>query len=404
MGFAGGFTLGMVQAGFELAGKRELPGGFGVANCVANRHLLGQSWDVQYGDPAEWAPTSNTQVVFGNPPCSGFSVMSAKSFRGADSKINECMWHFVRYAAKIKPEVAVFESVQPAYRRDDGRELMRRLRAELEELTGHRYGLWHVLHNAYSIGGPSQRRRYFWLASRVPFGIEPPVLHHLPTLNDVIGDLEPLGLTWQRQPYRAPASAYAEQFRSPSGAVDGMATPPMNPHMHRMSDLMREVPWGAGEHIALVVKRYHDRFGRLPESFAATAQKIINNDFNMGFTTPVRWDGSKHARVITGAGLHCTVHPQLNRTITHREAARILGFPDDWQALPLRTLSNVAATWGKGITVHCGKWIGNWITRALAGDPGSWTGSDSGDREKVLDVTNSWKTVVLQSNCSTTRV
>lgn len=70
MGFAGGFTLGMTQAGFELAGKRELPGGFGVANCLANRHLLGQNWEAQASHPAEWEVVHGAQVVFGNPPCS----------------------------------------------------------------------------------------------------------------------------------------------------------------------------------------------------------------------------------------------------------------------------------------------------------------------------------------------
>lgn len=69
-GFAGGFTLGMTQAGFELAGKRELPGGFGVANCEANRHLLGYTWEAQAAEPAKWEVVNGTQVVFGNPPCS----------------------------------------------------------------------------------------------------------------------------------------------------------------------------------------------------------------------------------------------------------------------------------------------------------------------------------------------
>lgn len=397
MGFAGGFTLGMTQAGFELAGKRELPGGFGVANCLANRHLLGQSWNAQVGDPAVWEPTSNTQVVFGNPPCSGFSVMSAKSFRGANSRINECMWHFIRYAARVKPEIVVFESVQPAYNREDGRDLMRRLHTELEERTGYRYGLWHVLHNAYSIGGPAQRRRYFWLASRVPFGIEKPVLRYLPTLDDVIGDLEPLDArTWYPQVYRAPASPYGRQFRSKSGVVDGMATLNDNAQLRRLSDLMEAIPWNPGEHIAIVARRHYERFGRLPPSFASLEAKIIGNDFNMGFTTPTRWHPDRAARVVTGAGLNCTIHPHLNRTITHREAARILGFPDDWNALPLRRVPGVNLTWGKGITVTCGRWIGEWIRRALDGQPGSWNGSDVGDREKVLDVTNTWKTVVIQ--------
>jgi hypothetical protein len=69
LGFAGGFTLGMVQAGFELAAKREMPGGFGVPNCEANRALLGDSWRTQVGAPESWEVV-DAEVVFGNPPCS----------------------------------------------------------------------------------------------------------------------------------------------------------------------------------------------------------------------------------------------------------------------------------------------------------------------------------------------
>lgn len=70
MGFAGGFTLGMVQAGFKLITKNELKGGFGVPNCLANRHLLGNDWTANVGDPSGWEVVPNTQVVAGNPPCS----------------------------------------------------------------------------------------------------------------------------------------------------------------------------------------------------------------------------------------------------------------------------------------------------------------------------------------------
>jgi hypothetical protein len=70
MGFAGGMTLGMVQAGFELVGKRELPGGFGVPNCTANKHLLGHNWTAQVSTPESWEVVSSAEVVHGNPPCS----------------------------------------------------------------------------------------------------------------------------------------------------------------------------------------------------------------------------------------------------------------------------------------------------------------------------------------------
>lgn len=388
MGFAGGFTLGMVQAGFKLAAKREMKGGFGVPNCEANRHLLGDAWKTEACDPAEWSAV-DAEVVFGNPPCSGFSVMSSKEFRGADSVINHCMWAFADYVSLVNPQVAVFESVQQACsEKNGGLDLMRALRAHVEAKTGHSWGLWHVKHNAYSVGGAAQRRRYFWLISRVPFGIELERPRRLPTLNDVIGDLENLSLTWEQQPYRMPASWWARQRRS--HAVDGH----MNydsPLARRIYDLIRTVEWNPREGIATVVKRCYERHGHLPDSWRATEQKIVKNNFFMGFTTPVRWDGTHAARVVTGAALHNVIHPNLDRMITHREAARILGFPDDWRVLPLKTRSGLSMTWGKGITVDCGRWIGTWIERSLSGSPGSHTGQPVGDREWMIDITNTYR-------------
>lgn len=389
MGFAGGFTLGIVQAGFTLIGKRELKGGFGVANCEANRHLLGHDWKTEAGDPNDWSVV-DADVVFGNPPCSGFSVMSNKEFRGADSPINHCMWSFANYVARVAPLIACFESVQPAYRRPDGIALMRNLRRTVEERTGHKYTLYHVLHNAYSVGGAAIRPRYFWLISRVPFGVEIPKLIHYPLLNDVIGDLSSLELTWGKQPYKQPASTWASYRQSLNGTVDGHMHE-MNPAIRRMYDLMEGIEWHPRDHLGRVAKRYYEKHGTLPLSWKATQEKLIAKDFFMGFTTPVRWDGKSPARVITGAGLQNVVHPFLNRMLTHREVARILGFPDNWLIEPLKNNTGLSQTWGKGITVDCGRWIGNWIRLALLDNPGSHQGEQIDHDEYTINVTDCYK-------------
>lgn len=80
--FAGGFTLGATKAGFELVHKVEMEGGFGVANCVANRHLLGHRWDYQACDPSEWEPFKEVVYVAGNPPC---SLPASRCFQTARS-------------------------------------------------------------------------------------------------------------------------------------------------------------------------------------------------------------------------------------------------------------------------------------------------------------------------------
>lgn len=391
MSFAGGFTLGMVQAGFELVGKRELKGGFGVPSCEANRHLLGTNWQSEVGGAETWTvPAGGADVVFGNPPCSGWSVMSAKHFRGADSPALQCTWDFANYVIRAQPTIAVFESVQQAFTHREGLATMRALRDHVETQTGKKWDLYHVRHNAYSVGGCAQRRRYFWVVSQIPFGIEIPKPVHLPKFSEVIGDLAPLGITWNPQVYRVPAHPWTQQLLNPEGTVDGHMHM-WNPLIRRLTDIMAGTEWRQGESMAQVVKRYHDTHGRLPDSWRDFENKIVTRKFVMGFTTPTRWRGDNPARVITGGSLQMVIHPWLDRMITHREAARILGFPDNWLIRPLRNVSGIHMTWGKGISTHCGRWIGDWIHRALDGNPGQYVGLPMGEREWDIDVTDAWR-------------
>lgn len=409
-GFAGGFTLGVVQAGFQLIAKREMRGGFGVRNCEANRHLLGFDWTAEAVNPEAWSvPLGGADLVFGNPPCSGFSVLSTKSFRGADSKINACMWALVEYAAKVLPQLVIFESVPLAF--TQGRSLMQALRARLEEATGQLWNLHHVLHNAYSVGGPAMRKRYFWVASRIPFGVEVPKPGKVPLLHEVIGDLQDLNQQWEPQLYTRQPSWYSQQFRNCAhddnclayNAVDGHISI-NNPHTKRTRALLAGTQWNWNEHAQVVTKRYFDEHGELPPGWQHLTDKLKNQDFFQGFNTPTMWNPEHPARVITGAGLLNGVHWAEKRTFTHREAARILGYPDSWLIEPLKNVPGLFLTWGKGITVHCGRWIADWARRALDGQPGSVTGNLIGEREYKVDVTNAWRvscgTVNLTPICS----
>lgn len=317
--------------------------------------------------------------------------MSAKEFRGADSKINHCMWAFAEYVARVRPVMAIFESVQQAHNRPDGLDLMRQLRATVEQKTGLTYTLHHVLHNAYSVGGCSQRPRYFWVISQVPFGIERPKMATYPFLRDAIEDLADLPLMWRPQLNSGSTTNDWVSWRiSPEGYVDGHASVD-NPLTGRLRDLMAGVDWSPGQHVAQVAKAYYEQHGELPPSWKSTEEKLIAQDFFMGFTTPVRWKADQPARVITGGGPIMAVHPWLDRTLTHREIARIMGFTDDWLIEPLKGVPGLGMTWGKGITVDCGRWIGDWALSAISGYPGTYTGELTGDREYTIDVTNDWK-------------
>lgn len=388
--------MGLTQAGFKLKHRVEQVGGFGLAQEEANRHLLGWDWTAQAGTPDTWEPF-DVPAVFGCPPCSGFSLMSDKKWRGVDSPINACMHNLVEYAAKCDPQLVIFESVQQAY--STGYKLMMELRDKLEHLTGQLWNLHHVLHNAASVGGAAIRRRYFWVAARIPFGLEMPVVYRVPRLNDVIGDLEPLALTWERQPYRNPASWWVEQqgLLSKTGGVDGHRDKP-TPYVQRALDLIPGAgPWGPRENIETMLKRHWERNGYLPPSWESRLPKLLEKDFDQGFNQLLRWNGEKMARVVTGGGGAAMLHPNLDRGLTHREIARIMGFPDDWKIKPLMGLSGLQAGWGKGVSTAPAKWIGMWARRALEGNPGPDPGEQTGEREFVHNSTAAYKSVTKEN-------
>lgn len=390
-GFAGGFTLGTVQAGFRLVGKREMKGGFGVFNCEANRHLLGDTWETEVCDPAEWTPYK-VDYVFGNPPCSGFSTLSPKAFRGMDSKINDCMWAFAHYAASCYPEIAVFESVAAAFK--TGLELMRALRERVEALTHRRWFLYHVKHNAVSVGGCAIRKRYFWVVSQIPFGIERPGLKVVPSLSSAIADLLPLDFTFDPQPYQAPASWWVQSRLHPSGEVDGH-------QWHRGTYIAKSLelitdetgPWEEGQRLQTKMQRYFEVYSDLPRSWDTRKANLIKSNFWCGASQLTRWRWDAPARVITGAGLESVLHPLVDRALTHREVARIMGFPDTWEIRTFKDAKSIIRqTWGKGIPVDCGRWISSWVRESILGNPGSDQGEPiGGEREYLIDVTNDYK-------------
>lgn len=383
-GFAGAFALGVVQSGFELVGKREDVGGFGVPLLEGNRHLLGDGWEAEACSPDEWT-SKKADLVFGNPPCSGFSGLSVciapsagqhgrglkehqsgrVDWRGIDSAANKCMWNLVDFAAKCNPTTVIFESVAQAGRQ--GRPLMLALRARLEEQTGKRWHLTHVFQNDLSLGGVAMRKRYFWVASRRPFDVTLPTLDRAKTLRDAIEDLETV----------------------PLGDMDGHVTLPSQ-RARRMAWLAEHAEWNPGEQSGVALRRLDGR-RRLSDDWYTKHGTRVRTDSGTSLYAPRRWDYDKPARVLTGLGLEENIHPVLPRTFTYREAARIMGYPDDWTMQPAVDRGGVGAKWcGKQIPVAAGRWIAGAAAVSL-NERVSQGGEEIGERERCIDVTHAWK-------------
>jgi site-specific DNA-cytosine methylase len=397
--FAGGFDMGATKAGLRMVHKVENVGGFGIPNVDAQRHLLGNQWKWQAEEPTGWEPY-DVPIVIGNPPCSGFSVASNKDFRGADSPINRCMWDFVDYVAKVMPQIACFESVVPAFSRPDGRALMQNLRDYLEAITGTQWDLTHVKHDAAAVGGPCTRRRYFWVVHRIPFRVDNEPAPYT-TWNDAVFDLTPLAYDkWEWQPYSPMCLATewaAKNVRSPSGmfdppaGTDGMFAPAFDDKRGtRIKVLLEEENWGPGETYEVVLKRRCDRMGGDP-GFPWTPDEIqhhaVKREWRSGYFPIIRWDPAKPGHVIYGGAINNVIHPYLSRRLTHREVARAMGFPDAWRIEPLANDRGLKDYWGKGITVQCGQWIGEYLKQAVEGSVDSLPeGKLVGERERLYEI------------------
>jgi site-specific DNA-cytosine methylase len=386
-GLAGFMSLGFVNAGMEMA-VRTGTLNFGNRVAEVNRKHLGDSWSSFFSDePNEW-PDVKADVVLGCPPCSGWSVWSGPANRGPEAKAHEHTRAFMKYAARLQPKMIIFECVQQAY--TQGRETMVKYRDMVEDLSGKEYDLYHVKMNNLQVGGFSYRARYFWTAVEkgMPFGAAAIAPEEMPTMMDVIGDLADLEIMWEPQRYTTEPSKFVKHLRNSSGVVDG--------HMNKQNldsqriqeifDILGNEGWKPMMPINKALKEAVTKNGnKFPQAWLGQEEKIRSKDFYMGFSMPCRWDGNSWCHVMTGGALDHIVHPTLQRRITHREAARIQGLPDDWEFSSVKDYSALNATWGKAVAVQAANWIGDAAVAALNGQPNGPSGELIGDREWLID-------------------
>lgn len=369
----GATDLGFTQQGFTMLHKTGTLD-LGVETTDANRRLVGWDWDYYFSDdPYEWQLIPGIPVVVGNPPCSFASTVTRKDLRGSDAKAAYHARAFATYAGRSKPYLAAFESVQTAW--TSFPEFIHELHGIMKRESGLNYKMTLLMHNNASLGGAAQRKRLWVVWSRIPFGVEPPVPLMIPTFDESIGDLSGMDDTWELQPYRRPETWWSSRRRSADGVVDGHKTRDLV-HHQRVRDIIEwsDGEWAQGERLEEVVRRVFKKHKKLPESWKPVAQKLEAKNFEMGINQPMRWYSNRPCRVITGGALDQAIHPNELRTFTHREAARIQGFPDDWRLYGIRDVKRSPATYGKGVPVDAARWLAYWMKMALDGTPGTQRG------------------------------
>lgn len=328
---AGGLSEGFRQAGFHvLAGNDFDP--FAAETFAAThseaKFLPGPIEDISARDFLKAAGLKKGELdcLIGGPPCQAFSVYNHQ--RGMHDKRSGMFREYLRIVKGLMPKWVVMENVTGITSAGNGQAV----ESILSGLGDLGYTVETRILRAEEYGVPQERRRIFFIGNRLGLPVQWPEPTHGPGLKpfvtvwDAIGDLPRLknGEDPGRPlPYRtAPKSEYQAYLRGNATRVANHAAPRLAPiNLKRMKYIpeggsWRDVPV---ELLPAGMKRarrcdHTKRYGRL------------------------RKDGLS-STILTKCDLHwgAYIHPEQDRVLTVREAARLQSFPDWFQFAGPRT-------------------------------------------------------------------
>ncbi|MFL9452560.1 MULTISPECIES: DNA cytosine methyltransferase [Nostocales] len=333
---AGGMTLGFEQAGFDVLASVEID----PIHCAIHEFNF-PFWKIFCKSIVEITAEEirknscigdrEIDVVFGGPPCQGFSLIGKRIF---DDPRNALVCHYIKLVLELNPKFFVLENVK-GMTVGKHKEFISTIVNEFEE-NGYQVRQDYKVLNASEYGVPQNRERLFLLGSR--YGLELPKypkpiaksvgskkansnnqLPTSPTVWDAIGDLpevenyiELFKQDWAIANFGKP-SHYGRQLRGFSPANNDYSYPRQyDPRIltsslrtrHSLESIKRfeATPYGKTEPIS--------RFLKLdPQGICNTLR--AGTPSNRGAFTSPR-----------------PIHPFTPRCITVREAARLHSYPD----------------------------------------------------------------------------
>lgn len=331
---AGGMSLGFEQAGFDVAAAVEVDPihcathKFNFPGCaVVARSVIGLSAEEIRGHAGIGG--RRIAVVFGGPPCQGFSLIGQRCF---DDARNRLVLEFVRLVSELDADTFVFENVKGLTLGPQKAFLAELI--EAFERVGYSVRLPPQVLNAASFNVPQNRERLIVFGAKK--GIAVPVYpkpitapdandrrgnpRHTPTCHEALGDLPNADdydyLFEQDEVFLAKwakPSAYAAELRALTEDAWHFGYRRLwNPRV--LTSSMRT------EHTDISRRRFAEtepgevepisRFFRLPSDGLSNTLRAGTDAARGAFTSPR------------------PIHYALPRCITVREMARLHGFPD----------------------------------------------------------------------------
>ncbi|MEW6747479.1 MAG: DNA cytosine methyltransferase [Planctomycetota bacterium] len=304
---AGGMSLGATMAGVQVLEAVEVDSNAATTYAANHGGVVLHVDDIRVYSPRREALPDDEVIVFGGPPCQGFSTSNQRN-RTALNPRNWLFREFLRVVHELEPEWVVIENVSGMLQTEGGI-FVTAIEDDLSDLG---YTVTRVLLNAAEFGIPQRRSRLFFIGSRAGQTVTlANATEEEVTVWEAICDLPSLdnGAAIDRLPYRtAECSAYASRLRQERGECGNHLVTRNAPHI---LERYEHVPQGGNwEHIpSSLMQNYKDRSG-----------------CHTGIYHRLRPDAP--AKVIGNFRKNMLIHPHENRGLSVREAARLQSFPD----------------------------------------------------------------------------
>ncbi len=307
---AGGLSVGARWAGIN------------ITHAIENEKYAAQTYKYNHPDTnlickdiCDIDPSifpKNTDIIFGGPPCQGFSLSNVRTRKRSNPK-NWYFKEFFRFVEHISPKFVLLENVRGILETEGGY-FHEKIISDLTKL-GYLVNTW-VL-NACDFGVPQKRTRVFIVASKdikinEPNAISPKFV----TVEDAISDLPKLenGSRVHKAEYHSgPKSLFSKQLRNGSKAsYNNMVT----------------------NNSVEVIERYkHIPQGGNWKNIPRSLMKSYSNVENCHTGIYHRLNHNKPSIVIGNYRKNMLIHPIEDRGLSVREAARIQSFPDNYRFL-----------------------------------------------------------------------
>lgn len=301
----GGLALGFQNAGVTISTsydmKNSVARNFAV-NFPGISHHTCDVAELSLADVRQHLGGINPDIVFGGPPCQGFSIFGRRRFvntrdhRPEEDERNEVSLKFIDLAIGLQPRAIFMENVKGFVSTPRGdstylREVEKRL-----EAAGYRFA--HRVVNCAAYGVPQARERFILVAWQ-----------------------DGLEFVWPEEKFFAAPKSWQRGYVT----VGDVITDLMDSSSH--GEEFSHVPMN---HKDMVIERYKliPEGGRMPTLPPELRKGYRSEDVKNYSHVYKRLSMSAPATTMVPGHNAFPVHPVLHRTLTVREAARIQTFPD----------------------------------------------------------------------------